>query len=77
MAVEQRGVGTVAQQQGTDLHSVLGRRLVQRSKLPQVHGVDAGAMLKEKQKTKDQEKDSQIHMVHNGGWGPLQIHLKF
>lgn len=45
VAVEQGGVGPVAQQQGTHLHPVLGRRLVERSELPQVHGIHTGSML--------------------------------
>lgn len=46
MAVEQRGVGAVAQQQRADLHTVLGGRLVERGELPQVHRVDTRAMLR-------------------------------
>lgn len=46
MAVEQRGVGAVAQQQGADLHPVLGGRLVEGGELPQVHSVDTCSMLR-------------------------------
>lgn len=46
VAVEQRGVGAVAQQQRADLHPVLGRRLVEGGELPEVHGVDAGPVLR-------------------------------
>ena len=35
----------MAQQQGANLHPVLGRRLVERSELPQVHGVHTGSVL--------------------------------
>lgn len=45
MAVEQRWVGAVAQQQRADLHPVLGRCLMERGELPQVHRVDTGSML--------------------------------
>lgn len=45
MAVEQRRVGAVAQQQRADLHAVLRRCLVEGSELPQIHGVHAGSML--------------------------------
>lgn len=46
VTVDQRGIGPVAQQQGTNLHTVLGRCLVQGGELPQVHGVHTRAMLK-------------------------------
>lgn len=45
VTVEQGRVGAVAQQQGTHLHSVLGRRLVERSELPQVHRIHTGSVL--------------------------------
>lgn len=45
MAVDQRGVGSVTQQQGTNLHAILGGSLVQRGELPEVHGIDARPML--------------------------------
>lgn len=45
VTVGERGVGAVAEQERAHLHAVLGSRLVQRGELPQVHGVDAGAML--------------------------------
>lgn len=49
VTVEQGGVSPVAQQQGTDLHSVLGRCFVERSELPQVHSVHTGAVLQGEQ----------------------------
>lgn len=45
MAVEQSRVGTVAQQQGADLHSVFRRCFVERGELPQVHGVHTCSVL--------------------------------
>lgn len=45
MTVEEGGVGAMAQQQGAHLHPVLGRSLVQRRELPEVHGVHTGAVL--------------------------------
>lgn len=45
VTVEQGRVSAVAQQQGTHLHSVLGRRLVERSELPQVHRIHTGSVL--------------------------------
>lgn len=45
VAVEQRRVGPVTQQQRADLHPVFGRRLVERGELPQVHGVHTRPVL--------------------------------
>lgn len=45
VAVEQVGVGPVAQQQRTHLHAVLRGSLVERGELPQVHGVHTRSML--------------------------------
>lgn len=49
VTVEQGGVRPVAQQQGTDLHSVLGRCFMEGSELPQVHGVHTGSVLQGEQ----------------------------
>lgn len=46
VAVEKSGVSSVAQQQGTHLHTVLGCRLMQRCELPKIRRVNTGAMLK-------------------------------
>ena len=45
VAVEQRRIGAVGQQQRADLAPALGRGLVQRRELPQVHGVDIGSVV--------------------------------
>lgn len=50
MAVDQGGISTVAQQEGADLHTVLGSGLVQRGELPQVHSVHTGTMLAQQKK---------------------------
>lgn len=55
VTVEQGGIGPVAQQQGTDFHAVLGRCLVERSELPQVHGIHTGAMLQREQHIRAQD----------------------
>ncbi len=61
VTVEQGGVGPVAQQQGANLHSVLGRRFVQRSELPQVHGIHTGSMLqRETHITYDATKQTKV-----------------
>lgn len=49
VTVQQGGISPVAQQQRTDLHSVLGCCLVERSELPQVHGVHTGSVLQREQ----------------------------
>lgn len=46
VAVQEVGVGSMAQQEGTHLHAVLGRGLVQRSELPQIRCVNTGTVLK-------------------------------
>lgn len=45
VAVDQRGIGSVTQQQGTHLYTILGGSLVQRGELPEVHGINARPML--------------------------------
>uniref|UniRef100_A0A8C3M4D7 protein-tyrosine-phosphatase n=1 Tax=Geospiza parvula TaxID=87175 RepID=A0A8C3M4D7_GEOPR len=50
VAVDQGGIGAVAQQERADLHAVLGSSLVQRGELPQVHGIHTGTMLAQQKK---------------------------
>lgn len=50
VAVDQGGIGAVAQQEGADLHTVLGSSLVQRGELPEVHSIHAGTMLAQQKK---------------------------
>lgn len=50
VAVDQGGIGAVAQQERADLHAVLGSSLVQRGELPQVHGVHTGTVLAQQKK---------------------------
>lgn len=45
VTVKEGGVGAMAQQQGTHLHPVLRRSLVERRELPEVHGVHTGTVL--------------------------------
>lgn len=45
VTVKEGRVGAMAQQQGTHLHPVLRRSLVQRCELPEVHGVHTGTVL--------------------------------
>lgn len=46
VAVEKSGVSSMAQQQGTHLHTVLGCCLMQRCELPKICCVNTGTMLK-------------------------------
>ena len=45
VTVQQCGISPVAQQQRTNLHSVLGCCFMERSELPQIHGINTSSML--------------------------------
>lgn len=45
VAVDQRWVSTMTQQQRTNFHTILGGSLVQRGELPEVHGINTRPML--------------------------------
>lgn len=58
VAVDQGGIGAVAQQEGADLHTVLGSSLVQRGELPEVHSIHTGTMLAQQKKPWISKKSS-------------------
>lgn len=66
MAVDQGGISTVAQQEGADLHTILGSSLVQWSELPEVHSIHTGTMLAQQKKpwisTKSSSKLKSLQM---------------
>ena len=76
MAVWDGGIGSVGEEESTDINTPLGRSLMQWSELPQVQNIDRGSMLEGKGKdnnfamkrslaVKNQDYLNNIHVAEN------------